>query len=299
MDELRAESERKGGEGSALTDLDSVDERGSAIRLVPLQSVVPNPSQPRKTFRESDIQELASSIRNMGVIQPIVVRPCRNDPSLYEIVAGERRWRAAKVAGLADIPVIIRNFSDWEALEAALMENVQRADLNPIEEAKGYKSLMDRYSLTQKDVAERIGKDRATVANLLRLLALEEEIQEMVADGRLSTGHAKALLSVRDSRARRSLARKAIKESLSVRALEKLVSQTAPLEGAKAPALKGKGLKQSRFTDYPEIVDKLRAILGTKVLIKNLPNSRGKIEIHYFSQAELNRLVEILLKSRE
>lgn len=272
---------------------------GAGVKYMERSKVVPNPSQPRKTFDEQDLKELADSIKNMGVLQPVIVRPGKGSTEgKFEIVAGERRWRASELAGLTQIPVIIKELSDWESLEIALVENVQRANLNPIEEAEGYQKLMDQYSLSQQDVADRVGKDRATVANIIRIVKLAGEVQSLIRNGSISLGHAKALLSVKDPRAQISLAKKTVDEGLSVRALETLISQSAPLDGSKRAALHGldvgiSGAKRG-ITAFPEIVEKLRRKLGTKVMIRHQASGRGKIEIEYFSEAELTRVVDAL-----
>jgi ParB family chromosome partitioning protein len=269
-------------------------------RFLDRDLIIPNPAQPRKVFEEKDLAELAESIKTLGVLQPVMVRPAKGEnQGKYEIVAGERRWRASERAGLSQVPVIIRDLTDLESLEIALVENVQRANLNPIEEAKGYQNLMDQFSLGQQEVADRVGKDRATVANILRIIKLPDEVQALISSGALSLGHAKALLSVKDGRAQVSFAKKAVEEALSVRALETLVSQSAPLDGSKRAAMFGleegiAGKNKKGGTAFPDIVDQLRRKLGTKVMIRHQNNGRGRIEIEYFSEAELGRIVESL-----
>ena len=271
-------------------------------KYIPIEKIEPNSSQPRKHFDEKELQELSNSILQLGVIQPITVRP-RSGATLesgpYEIVAGERRWRASKLAKLTEVPVVIRDLSDWETLEIALVENVQRSDLNPVDEAKAYKALMDQYSLTQQAVAERIGKDRATVANFIRILGLKDSVLELLKSGELSMGHAKAIAGVKDSSAQASLAKRTVGEDLSVRALELLVSQAKVLDGQKSAALRGRaGINQRANrsgisnSEFPEVVDRLRKKLGTKVSIRHTSKGRGKIEIEYFSEAELGRIVD-------
>ncbi|MCB9030407.1 MAG: ParB/RepB/Spo0J family partition protein [Deltaproteobacteria bacterium] len=275
----------------------SEEKQQGGVTFLDIKMIINNPAQPRKQFIESEIAELAETIKTMGVLQPLIVRPSLKSEEQYEIVAGERRWRASKKVGLTEVPVIIKDLSDWESMEIALVENVQRSNLNPIDEAKAYQGLMDSFSLSQQDVAERIGKDRATVANLVRILKLSDEIQTLIQEEKLTTGHAKALLSVKDERAQLSLAKKAVEDSLSVRALEQLVSQSAPLDGSKKAALKGKeGINAAAktFTDFPELVEKMRRKMGTKVLIKHHNSGRGKIELQYFSEQELDRLVQLL-----
>ncbi|MDZ4786800.1 MAG: ParB/RepB/Spo0J family partition protein [bacterium] len=270
----------------------------SGVTFINLSKIIPNPTQPRKTFIDSELKELSDSIKNLGVLQPVLVRPARGEEGSYEIVAGERRWRASQLAGIVQIPVLIKELSDWESLEIALVENVQRSQLDSIDEAQGYQRLMDQYSLSQQDVADRIGKDRATVANLLRILKLPADVQGFIKEGQISMGHGKALAGVKDSRAQLSLAKKAVEEGLSVRSLESIISQSAPLDGSKRAALKGSdlgitGAKRS-MTSFPEIVEKMRRRLGTKVMIRHQKSGRGKIELDYFSEAELQRLVELL-----
>ena len=274
------------------------DDRGSIF--VSIQTIEPNPSQPRKSFDDQDIAELASSIKDKGVLQPLIVRPVSpGSRDKFQIVAGERRWRACQSAGIEQVPVIIKELSDWESLEIALIENVQRENLNPIDEAEAYQQLMDQYSLTQSDVAGRVGKDRATIANYIRLLKLHPEARDLVRTGELAVGHAKAVLSVKESAAQLRIAKRAVEEGLSVRALEALASQAAVLDGSKKAALKGKrgisGQTPARSV-FPELDDKLRKTLGTKVSIRHQKKTgRGKIEIEYFSEEELDRLVDVLL----
>lgn len=270
---------------------------GERIQFLDISKVQANPAQPRKIFLDSEIRELADSIRNMGVLQPIVVRSSKEQDGVFEIVAGERRFRASKMAGLTAIPAIIKELSDWESLEIALVENVQRAELNPVDEAQAYQKLMDQYSLSQEAVAERIGKERTTVANLVRILKLHPEVLKLVRDAKLSLGHAKALLAVKDTSAQFSLAKKCLEEGLSVRAVEALASTAAVLDGQKRAALHGKDLSiagrlQSSNQSFPDVLERLRRALGTKVLIRHNKSGRGKIEIEYFSEVELERLVE-------
>jgi ParB family chromosome partitioning protein len=268
---------------------------------IAIERIIPNPDQPRKVFDDGELKELSESIRQSGVLQPVLVRPSRTHETdagekKYEIVAGERRWRASQLAGLTFIPAIIKDLSDWESLEIALVENVQRANLNPIEEAQAYQRLMDRYSLGQQDVADRIGKDRVTVANLLRILKLAPEVLKLVQIGKLGLGHAKVLLAVKDQTAQQSLAKKVIEDGLSVRATEQLISQAMVLDGQSSPALRGKelGISGTRSVSgqFPEILDRLRKALGTKVSLKHHHSGRGKIEVEYFSEAELERLID-------
>lgn len=264
----------------------------AGVKYVPIAKVVPNPKQPRRDFKEQELKELSDSIKTLGVLQPVLVRKTAGDT--FEIVAGERRWRAATAARLTQLPVIIRDLSDRETLEISIVENVQREDLNPVEEALGYQRLVDEFNLSQKDVADKVGKDRASVANLLRLLKLPQEVLALLKDGQITVGHAKAILSVREPAAQISLAKKVIAESLSVRALEAIVSRAVVLEAGRKPKT-GQGRVQARSA-FPEVVDRLRNILGTKVSIIHSPAGRGRVEIEYFSEQELDRLVEIICK---
>lgn len=263
------------------------------VTFIALSQIQANPAQPRTDFSEQEIGELTESIKTLGVLQPILVRA---HAGAYQIIAGERRYRAAVKAGLSHVPVIVKTFNNKEALEVAIVENVQRQNLNPFEEAKGYQRLMDEFSLTSQEVAERVGKDRATVSNLTRILKLPAVVQEMVRDGRISVGHAKAILTVKEPVAQISLANKVIAENLSVRALESIVSRDVVLE---APRKSEKATaRRSAASPYPELEERLRNALGTKVSIHRSA-SGGSIELHFFSDGELDRLVDILSANRE
>ncbi len=263
---------------------------------IDIAKIHPNSSQPRKDFNEEELLELSSSIREHGILQPVLLRAVGADS--YEIIAGERRWRAAKLAGIAKIPAIVRAFSDKEVLEISIVENIQRQDLNPVEQAKAFQRLMDEFSMTQSDVAEQVGKDRVTVANAIRLLKLPDDVVELIRNGRISVGHAKALLSIKEPHAQRSLAKKVITESLSVRELESLVSRVVVLDGGKSsPKEKMDGIHK-REAGLQDIIDRLRMSLGTRVNVRHSKSGKGKIEIEYYSEAELERLVEILSTSQ-
>lgn len=268
------------------------DTDGATVTFVELSRLNPNPNQPRTEFSDPEIAELSESIKALGVLQPILVRS--HGPG-YQIIAGERRYRAALRAGLSQVPVVVRDLSDKETLEVAIVENVQRQDLNPIEEAKGYQRLMDEFALTSQEVAERVGKDRATVSNLARILKLPPVVQEMVRDGRLSVGHAKAILTVKEPVAQISLANKVVAEIMSVRALESIVSRDVVLETPRKQSARG---KREHVPQYPELEERLRNSLGTKVSIHRGARG-GSIELHFFSDAELDRLIDILSVTRE
>ncbi len=245
----------------------------------------PNSNQPRKIFEEDALQELADSIKEFGIIQPIVVTPKNKK---FEIIAGERRWRAARLAGLKEVPVIIRDYTEQQIVEISLIENIQRENLNPIEEALAYQRLVDEFSLKQDDVAERVSKSRATITNSMRLLKLCKNVQQMVIDDKISSGHARALLAIEDADLQYEVACKVFDESLSVRQTEALVKKlnaapkNQPKEEIKHPYL------------YADTEELLKQILGSKVSIKAKSNDKGKIEIEYYSSDELDALVDKL-----
>ena len=257
--------------------------------LVPIEKIVPNPDQPRQTFVEADLNDLANSIREKGVIQPLIVRAVGDE---FQIVAGERRWRAAQIAQLHDLPVLVRNLDDTEVLEIAIIENIQRSDLNAVEEALGYRQLMDRFGHTQEKMAEALGKSRSHIANLLRLLSLPESVQRFLRDGKLSTGHARALVTADQPEA---LAKKVVSGGLSVRQTEALVKNEGQAV-EKKPKL-GKTPK-SRDADTVALEGDLSAALGMKVAL-NHPSgaASGSITINYKSLDQLDDLCMLLTKS--
>ncbi|MBQ9142244.1 MAG: ParB/RepB/Spo0J family partition protein [Lachnospiraceae bacterium] len=253
--------------------------------LVKITKVEPNREQPRKHFDEDALQELADSIKQFGLLQPILVQD-RKD--YYEIIAGERRWRAAKLAGLKEVPVIIKNYSEQEIVEIALIENIQREDLNPIEEAQAYKKLLTEFNLKQDEVAERVSKSRAAVTNSIRLLKLGEKVQQMLIDDMITTGHARALLAVENEEEQYILAQRIFDEKLNVREVEKLVKNLH--KAPKPKKLDDKALQ----VIYQEIEEKLKQNLSTKVSVTSKGNGAGKIEIEFYSHDDLDRLLEIL-----
>lgn len=257
------------------------------VREIPIKDLRPNPYQPRKYFNEEALEELKASILEHGVIQPILVRRSIKG---YDIIAGERRYRAAKAAGLATIPAVERNFTDQAMMEVALIENVQREDLNPIEVAEAYQKIMEKFSLTQEELAKKMGKSRPLVANYLRLLNLPSKIKENVSRGTISMGHAKALVSVEDAKVQLWLAEEVMKKGLSVRKLEELVQEVQQKKNQQKQQSKKKGTKDLY---YKTIEEKLREKLGTSVLIKP-GKKKGKIEIEYFSDGDLERIIEII-----
>lgn len=254
---------------------------------IKITEIEPNREQPRKKFDEDALLELAESIKQFGVIQPLIVQK-RGD--YYEIIAGERRWRAAKMAGLKEIPVIIKDYTNQERVEISLIENIQREDLNPIEEAHAYKRLLNEFSLKQDEVAERVSKSRTAVTNSMRLLKLDDRVQQMVIDDMISTGHARALLSIEDKELQYTVANRIFDEKLSVRETEKLM-KSIQLE-------KTDKKKEDKNTVnsliYKDIEEKIKAILGTKVIVDHKANNKGKIQIEYYSNEELERIVEML-----
>lgn len=253
--------------------------------LVNINKVEPNKEQPRKKFDEDALEELAESIKQFGLLQPILVQQ-RDD--YYEIIAGERRWRAAKKAGLKEVPVIIKHLTEQEIVEISLIENIQRENLNPIEEAMAYKRLLTEFNLKHDELAERVSKNRTTITNSMRLLKLNEEVQQMVVNEMISPGHARALLAIEDLDQQYEIACKVFDEKLSVRDTEKLVKNL------------GKPPKEKKVTPevlqliYRDIEDKLRVALGVKIGIIPKDEQKGKIEIDYYSQEELERIVELL-----
>ena len=262
------------------------------IVQMPVDKLVPNPGQPRKRFDETELNELAASIKTYGIIQPIIAANA-GDGS-YIIIAGERRTRAAKLAGLDTVPVIVRDYTDQKRLEVSLIENIQRTDLNPIEEAAAYKNLMDFSGLTQDELAVRVGKNRSTVANALRLLKLSVEMQRSLEDGSLSSGHARALLSVTDAKAREKLYREICSGGLSVREAEKSAAALNSGKDGKGTAKgKNKGNTKDRPPELEAMVEKFIGRLGTKVTIDG-DLKKGRIQIDYYSMEDLERLYEIL-----
>ncbi len=253
--------------------------------IVKITKVEPNREQPRKNFDEDTLQELADSIKQFGLLQPILVQD-RKD--YYEIVAGERRWRAAKLAGLKEVPVIIRNYSEQEIVEISLIENIQREDLNPIEEAQAYKRLLTEFNLKQDEVAERVSKSRTAVTNSIRLLKLSDNVQQMVIDEMITTGHARALLAVENQEEQYNLAQKIFDEKLSVREVEKLVKNLNKPEKPK------KQEDKTMQAIYLDLEEKLKQKLSTKVTVASKGNGAGKIEIEFYSHEDLDRLLDMI-----
>ncbi len=256
---------------------------------VKITMIEPNREQPRKNFDEDSLQELADSIKQFGLLQPILVQDRKDH---YEIIAGERRWRAAKIAGLKEVPVIIRNLTDQEIVEISLIENIQRENLNPIEEAQAFKRLLTEFHLKQDEVAERVSKSRTAVTNSMRLLKLCDEVQQMVIDEMISTGHARAILSIEDPEEQYLLAQRIFDEKLSVRDVEKLV------KSLNKPKAEKQKIEKNRSLDYiyQNTAVKMKEIFGTKVNITAKENGSGKIEIDFFSHEDFDRLTDLLLR---
>lgn len=271
---------------ATVSTASSAEEGKDGTLMVKLSKVEPNREQPRKNFDEDSLQELAESLKQFGMLQPILVQ---NRGDYYEIIAGERRWRAAKIAGLKEVPVIVRELTDQEIVEISLIENIQREDLNPIEEAQAYKRLLTEFHLKQDEVAERVSKSRTAVTNSMRLLKLCDEVQKMVVDDMISTGHARALISIEDPEEQYLIAQKIFDEKLSVREVEKLVKDLhKPPKPPKPPKEENKTLQAI----YQEISERLKQSLSTKVSVSAKQNGAGKIEIEFYNHEDLERLLE-------
>lgn len=259
------------------------------VDTIDINKIEPNSNQPRKNFNEDKIHELAESIKQHGLIEPLIVQ--KGKKGFYTIIAGERRWRAARMAGIKEIPVVIREYTDREIMEISLIENIQREDLNPIEEAMAYESLINEYSLTQEEVAEKVSKNRSTIANSLRLLKLCDEVRQMIIEDKLTTGHARALIPIEDAALQTEAANFIFDNKLSVRDTEIYVKKL--LSAPKEPKQNNVDTKDLSIF-YNDIESRLKNILGAKIEIKSKNNDKGKIEINYYSQEELERITEML-----
>ena len=254
-------------------------------KIVKVSMVEPNQNQPRKQFDEDALLELTESVKQYGILQPLLVSEKKD---YYEIIAGERRWRAAKLAGLKEVPVIVKEFSEQELVEISLIENIQREDLNAVEEAMAYKRLMDEFHLKQDEIADRVGKSRTAVTNSMRLLKLSAKVQQMLIDEMITAGHARAILAVSDMEKQESLAMRVFDEKLSVRETEKLVKAVlAPPKEKKSHSY------SAEDAAYENLEEKMKSIMGTKVLIHRKKNDKGKIEIEYYSRDELERIIDL------
>ncbi len=270
----------------SLENNDVQMESKSGEQMININKVEPNREQPRKNFEEDALMELSDSIKQFGVLQPLIVRKKKD---YYEIIAGERRWRAAKMAGVKEIPVIIKDYTEQEIIEIGLIENIQRENLNPIEEAAAYKRLLEEFNLKQDEVAERVSKSRTAVTNSMRLLKLCDKVQQMVIDDMISTGHARALLAIEDATVQHELAVKIFDEKLSVRDVEKLVKD---IKNPKQPKIKK--VIENDFL-YNDLANKMKDVMGTKVNIAAKGNGKGKIEIEYYSDDELERMFDMIM----
>ena len=278
------ESEKKKGKTSSNKENKKPDDM---VSVVSISMVEPNKSQPRKKFDEDALEELSESIRQYGILQPLLVS---DKTDYYEIIAGERRWRAAKMAGLKEVPVIIKEFSDMETVEISLIENIQREDLNPIEEAMAYKRLMNDFSLKQDEIAEKVSKSRTAVTNSMRLLKLTPKVQQMLIDEMISAGHARALLALPAGELQDNTATRVFDEKLSVRETEKIVKKISENKG------NGKQRKVDLTEEalYEHLEEKMKSVLGTKVAIRRRKDNKGKIEIEYYSRDELERIIDLI-----
>lgn len=283
---ITSKEKKATGTVDAISQKNIVKKEDGSETFLKINEVEPNRNQPRKEFDEDALLELADSIKQFGVLQPLLVQ---KKDGYYEIIAGERRWRAAKLAGIKEIPVLIKEYTDQEIVEISLIENIQRENLNPIEEAMAFKRLLEEFNLKQDEVAERVSKSRTAVTNSMRLLKLSNKVQQMVIDDMISTGHARALLAIDDEEQQFIIASKIFDEKLSVRETEKLV------KALKTPKKEQKTEKIERTFVYDDIVEKMKNVIGTKVNIHAKANGKGKIEIEYYSEDELERIYDMIM----
>lgn len=302
MEENHKEGEYKGSENLSLDNENGINlnnsftEQGIADKenvsretLIKISKIEPNEGQPRKSFDEETLKELADSMKEYGILQPLLVKRKGDN---FQIIAGERRWRAAKMAGLKEVPVIVREYNKQQSVEIALIENVQRADLNPIEEALAYQQLMQEFGLKQEEIALRVSKNRATITNSIRLLKLAEPVQQLLISGEISSGHARALLGLEDKEQQIALASQIIEKGLNVRQVEKLVKMmTKPQKDEKE---KEESEEKDLSFIFRDLEEKMKGIMGTKVMIHQKDKNKGRIEIEYYSASELERIVELI-----
>lgn len=282
--EARHQAKEKKVQESEKNEADS--EAGKEL-MVKVTAIEPNRDQPRKDFNEEAMGELAESMKQYGVLQPLLVQ---KKGDYYEIIAGERRWRAAKLAGLKEVPVVIREYTKQQSMEIALIENVQREDLNPIEEAKAYQRLIQEFELKQEEIAARVGKNRVTITNSMRLLKLDDRVQDMLIQNMITGGHARALLAVEDGQVQFNLAQRIAAENLSVREIEKIVKS---LSKKKEPKEK-KTEDESLALIFRDLEERMKSAMGTKVSINRKDKNKGRVEIEYYSESELERIVELI-----
>jgi len=268
---------------AALLPESEAKETGQTIHMIPVTHIVPNRHQPRKTFVEEELRELVESVKQHGILQPVLVR--RKSEDLYELIAGERRFRAATLAQMPTVPAVVRKSGDQEATILSLIENIQRSNLNPVEEARAYRQLIDELGMTQEAVAERVGRDRASVANICRVLSLPAEVQGMVASGQLTLGHAKVILGIKNAGDQLALATRIQRDRLSVRQAEQLV---------KKRPVKAKSRRPARDPFHADVEDRLRKHLGTKVVIRS-KRQKGELILAYYSQEDLTRIADVIL----
>ncbi len=290
-DAAKAAARRKGTagttEGTAVTD-EKVEEEIGRELLIKVALIEPNKEQPRRDFNEEQLAELSESIKRHGVLQPLLVQ---KKGTFYEIIAGERRWRAAKMAGLREVPVVLREYSRQESMEIALIENVQRSDLNPIEEGRAYQRLIQEFGLKQEEIAERVAKNRSTITNAMRLLKLDEAIQDMVIHNMISGGHGRALLALEDKGLQLKAAKMVVDGGLSVRETERLAKRLARESQEQDKPKKEE--KDINFI-YQNLEERMKTVMGTKVTIHNKDKNKGRVEIEYYSESELERIVEMI-----
>ncbi len=280
--------EKQGAEGTSAVGKAALEKPEEQKELtLKISKIEPNREQPRKDFDEEQLHQLADSVKKYGVLQPLLVQ---KKGSMFEIIAGERRWRAAKLAGLKEVPVVIREYSPQQAMEIALIENVQRADLNPIEEALAYQRLMQEFDLKQEEIAERVSKNRTTITNSMRLLNLIPEVQTMLTEGRITSGHARALLGLEDANMQLELAKRIEATRMSVRETEKAVKLLANGKRERKPKTEDEALELI----FKDLENRMKTVMGTKVNISRKDRTKGKIEIEYYSESELERIVELI-----
>ena len=282
----KKQTEKSATKAKDSTKTEKQDQKG--VLTLSINEIVPNKAQPRNMFDEDTLLELSESIRQYGVIQPLIVQ---EKDGYYEIVAGERRWRAAKMAGLKEVPVLVKKISPQESVEISLIENIQREDLNPIEEARTYQRLLQEFNLKQDEVAEKVSKSRTTITNSLRLLKLHPQVQQMLIDQKISAGHARALLTVENPDVQVELAGRIFDERLNVRDIERIVRQ---LQKNEVPKPEKKPETEAMKLAYMQMEEKMKAVLGTKVTVNRRTEKKGRIEIEYYSREELERIFDLL-----
>lgn len=282
----------KKGDNTKKVEKEVVKEIVKELETIPINKIEPNQSQPRKNFNEDSLQELADSIKQHGLIEPLIVQ--KGKKGFYQIIAGERRWRAAKIANIKEVPVVIKEYSKQEVMEIALIENIQREDLNPIEEAEAYDSLIREFHLKQDEIAEKVSKSRVAITNALRLLKLDERVRVMLVEDKIKSGHARALLAIEDNDMQYETAIQVFDQKLSVRETEKLVKKLL-LPKSKQQE-EEKNSDEQMKTIYQNFEEKLKMIMGTKVSINHGKKGKGKIEIEYYSPDEFERIMELMTK---